>query len=849
MIEINNVKKSYISKKNVRVDALKGVSLTLGNTGLLVVLGKSGSGKSTLMNILSGIDLPTSGVVKYDGIDIFELSNRARDEYRLHNIGIVFQAYNLLDKFSVGENIAFGYSFSDTKEAYQRIDDALLRVGLEGYRDRNIDELSGGERQRVAIARAVVKRPRIIFLDEPTGNLDSANSKSIFELLKELSRDSLVVVITHDEGLATKYADDIIRIEDGKIVETSLTKVECGDEMRCEQALPKRHQVVSTPSKCKIAMRNMSKRVAKLITTILLLVITFSMIGVCLEGVGYDELGITADAIDDVVASGTRVLPIYKQRNTQDGVDTEMEYYDSFSIDDIGMIDKATSGHMVVLNNMPTLQLKVSGQYLPIVYNDGGSEYYRNVFSRLVACDNFDYEQLGFSLVGAMPVDRGEIAITRHQADYINEHWHIVDVDIIGMHLYPVYRDMDNNIPLRIVGILDTKMSPRYDILKGEPTSPDDIDSAYYYINMLSVGVVHNALFMTADGARWLNNSMPITAPLGTNKVNKSMLHMFLDRGYNIAELDPRTYAYGAINVEYLRYNVSNVARKTVYFDGRDRDELAVGEVLLGGNLYEYYLQNNFLVRGHALVESDGQGDSVQTKQYIVPDIVREGFDIRAGNDLQHTYRVVGYVEESCDVNKYSVFVGDDVPLGNADMFASTAVNVVGSSDNRSLVRGISAIGGDEYELKILFDKANDIRANKNLVFIITTICAICICVFGIMATIILANFVYSTLSDNYRDIGVLRALGASGREVGMIYMLEIVFIIFVTLMLGYIISVIFALTSAGILGTWIRPFSVDWWHLPVMIAVSIFISIITAIRPLFIIETSSPIDIINKLS
>ena len=214
MIKILSLCKIYKSKKRKKCYALKDVTLTLPNSGLVFVLGRSGSGKSTLLNLIGGLDKITEGAIRVDGNDLSKLNERELCDYRNTYIGFIFQDYHLIDELTVFDNISLSLDLRDLKDR-QCVSEVLERVGLAGYEDRYPSELSGGEQQRVAIARALVKKPKIILADEPTGNLDAKNRDMIFKLLRrEHEKGRGVILITHDMELAQK-TDQIYSLESG----------------------------------------------------------------------------------------------------------------------------------------------------------------------------------------------------------------------------------------------------------------------------------------------------------------------------------------------------------------------------------------------------------------------------------------------------------------------------------------------------------------------------------------------------------------------------------------------------------------------------------------------------------
>lgn len=238
LIELKNVTKRYKVGEQ-EIFALNGIDLTIEQGEYAAIIGPSGSGKSTLMHLLGCLDTPSSGSMVIDGVDVSRASGNRLAEMRNQKIGFVFQAFNLLAKFTVLQNVELPmiYSSVDAAERTKRAVAAIERVGL-GNRMKNTPlQLSGGQMQRVAIARALVNRPKIIFADEPTGNLDSTTGANILELFRELSvQGSTIVLVTHDNGIARKTPRRI-EICDGKIVHDG------GDE---EPAAAPAHAVSTT---------------------------------------------------------------------------------------------------------------------------------------------------------------------------------------------------------------------------------------------------------------------------------------------------------------------------------------------------------------------------------------------------------------------------------------------------------------------------------------------------------------------------------------------------------------------------------------------------------------------------
>jgi len=220
MITLKNVKKTYNKRKQNANRVIDDVSLELPSTGLTVLLGESGSGKTTMLNAISGLDKVDEGTITFEDKVFDSYNTAAWDKLRTKDIGYIFQNYYLLPYETVYDNIRLTLKMigiNDEKSINARVEYLLSVVGLSGYKHRMANQLSGGQQQRVAIVRALAKDPKVIIADEPTGNLDSRNTLEVMQIIKTISKGKLVVMVTHEESLATSYGDKIIRIVDGKI--------------------------------------------------------------------------------------------------------------------------------------------------------------------------------------------------------------------------------------------------------------------------------------------------------------------------------------------------------------------------------------------------------------------------------------------------------------------------------------------------------------------------------------------------------------------------------------------------------------------------------------------------------
>ncbi len=258
MLELREIVKDYVSKENV-VHVLKGVNLRFRKSEFVAILGPSGCGKTTLLNIIGGLDRYTSGDILVDGVSTKDYSDHDWDIYRNHRIGFVFQSYNLIPHLTVQRNVEMSMAIAGLppEERKAKALAALERVGLADQAKKKPAQLSGGQMQRVAIARSIVNDPDIILADEPTGALDSESGEQVMELLQEVAKEKLVVMVTHNNALAEKYSTRIIDLHDGVV--TSDSAPYAPDEENAEETAPQQAAAEETTSAEEVPAEEMTE--------------------------------------------------------------------------------------------------------------------------------------------------------------------------------------------------------------------------------------------------------------------------------------------------------------------------------------------------------------------------------------------------------------------------------------------------------------------------------------------------------------------------------------------------------------------------------------------------------------
>lgn len=409
MLELLHISKNYFSRAG-QVPALKDVSFSLPSRGMVFLVGKSGCGKSTLLHILGGLDTPTTGKLLFNGTPIV---SRMLDAYRNETVGFVFQEYNTIDTLTVAQNVALATELQGTRATAQ-VPEILARVGLEGLENRRPSELSGGQKQRVAIARALIKEPRIILADEPTGALDSETGKQILELLKELSREKLVVVVSHDREFAEAYADRVITLSDGRVTADTGDTVSGGLE---KMPVPsKKHGGLPAARAARLGFLWLWGKGGRLVASLLVAVIAFTLAATTDAMLVYDREDC---AVRSLAAEAPSHLAVTAQvavdAITEDG--KTLRFYEDARLNE---------------TDIETLQQITGMTFLPVLpagsgtfwahYQKTGTRYesflyhYAHRVNGLLQLDASELDAHGLSLMaGRMPQAAGEVAITDYQ--------------------------------------------------------------------------------------------------------------------------------------------------------------------------------------------------------------------------------------------------------------------------------------------------------------------------------------------------------------------------------------------------------------------------------------------------
>ena len=374
------------------------------SVGLVFIVGKSGSGKSTMLNILGGLDNITSGELLINNQNISKFKNKEYDSYRNAYIGFIFQEFNILEEYSVYENIELALRLQNQKPQKDEVENLLNRLGLKDLEQRKPNELSGGQKQRVAIARALIKNPQIILADEPTGNLDQTNGKQIFDLLKEISKEKLVIVVSHDIESANKYADRIIELKDGNIIKDTNPEIE-----EKEEKLNLKKSKLPFSYSIKLALKSLTIKPLKLLMTCILTAMALIFMGFTVNCLIFDKVDLMTNTMKEnnqyvYTVNKTEYYGLYDQRTYE------------LKEEDIKQIEKDTQStlnkaYMLYDNNsILTFELGASEIEKP--------DYYMNEPAIIRFVEITDDKVVG-KLIGKLPETNQELVIHKYFAEYI----------------------------------------------------------------------------------------------------------------------------------------------------------------------------------------------------------------------------------------------------------------------------------------------------------------------------------------------------------------------------------------------------------------------------------------------
>lgn len=938
MIEVRNLKKTYKPKKGIKVHALDGINLKFEDKGLVFILGKSGSGKSTLLNMLGGLDNFDEGEIIIKGKSSKDFSQSDFDSYRNTFIGFIFQEYNILNDFTVGANIALAMELQGHKADNETLNAILKEVDLTGYAGRKPNELSGGQKQRVAIARALIKNPQIIMADEPTGALDSNTGKQVFDTLKRLSEDKLVIVVSHDRDFAEQYGDRVIELADGKIISdikkykaeaksissgidiidekiihikpgyqlskedltlindylkkngesgsfismdgktnTEIRKYARIDEEgnkesfaeTSEENLDIKEYAASDfkmiksrlpfKNSLKMAAGSLKKKPFRLFMTILLSMVAFVLFGLSHTMISYERL---KSNVDSIIDTGVDYVSFVKEEKRTNG---NYSYYsmENLSDEDINKIKDRFPDKTFFTVYLPTSVsdgISFRGNLFDTQEIDeaGYYSYYTTFFTGIASIHSSDIEKLGYTLEGRMAEHENEIVITEYAAETFQRAGYLEGDD-------------DNKTEVKESSALIGKVL----------TLNLGIGDRDYIIT----GIINTGF----DSERYEKYKEPLEAGIS---IGDYML---------VSELaDVTQYSYHAI-LFVDENNYQNIMDNTRYFDtngndyglymvySQEEEELSASGMIYDGGIPESDKQNIILFSE----DKDINSLTLTDEELIIPATALANDEIlyakllEAQSDEQRaaiikdnkeaitskniTMYLWSSVLDDTDVSYTPKIVGvynDIETKRNAVILSKSVFNKLGINENakyktilsdmpskRSEVTDIvrysiqSDDGTEKYVLmnsvSSMLDTVSSVIRTASKVFLVVGI------IFAVFASIMLMNFIATSIANKKREIGILRAVGARGADVFRIFFHESLMIA----LINWMVSII----ATGLVVTFINHtirneykllvtiLHFGFIQIAVMLLISAGVAFVASFLPIYRVSRKKPIEAIRK--
>lgn len=758
MLELKNITKIYKSKKGVKTTALNNITLRFGNKGMVFVLGKSGSGKSTLLNIVGGLDKYNSGEIIINGKSSIKFKQHDFDAYRNTYVGFIFQEFNLLEEFSVHSNIALALQLQKKEPDKEKINNILKRVDLEGLGTRKPNELSGGQKQRVAIARALIKEPDIILADEPTGNLDSATSEQIFNLLKDLSKEKLVLVVSHDAESAKKYADRIVEFKDGIIIsDVDNTNSYKNDE---DFKLIKSH--LPFIESFKLGFNSLKNKKIRLAFTILLTAAALTFLGISDTVKWFDS----ARSHVDLMKSNSE-----KRISFNNIVDYANYPFTDKIIADLKKETNLKLYNYYTFNNDISVTIGSFG----FDQNKTGDYVYLDLYSNLSFVEISDNDVIVDELIGRLPLNEKEVVVSSYIADAMMKVGvNLGEVDEFGLvktyqptSYNQVISDgktfkLANKIEVKIVGILNQDTTRFAELINKKSDDFDSLTNSERRLSselMREVQLNYTKVYVVSDFISKLD--IPFSYSINPHVV----------RDFTIG--DNRVYAMIKSYTKDITF-IDLTGAKTV--DKLNNNEAVIGVQALGSmdGGFDYALQT--YVDSHPTI-SKKEATINFIKNYLkVKDIIGMDVKLKIGvtKEVSKAYKVVG-------VELSDTFVGGGSYITYLPFDSLTdhwqnnlaVTGLIGVTDNYDQMLKIFKLYPEQTGIVVGTKFSGDILLLKQIYQVLARVGLYASYIFLTFSTFLISNFIVISINYRKKEIGILRAIGARGSDVLSIFIWE----------------------------------------------------------------------------
>jgi ABC-type lipoprotein export system ATPase subunit len=830
MIKLININKYYTSSQGA-FHALKDINLELPDQGMVYIVGKSGSGKSTLLNVIGGIDKYDSGqliidntvinndeTITTDSIDTANFKRSDYNGYRNSYIGFIFQEFNVIKGLTVYENIALSLELQKipVKENHQKILDIIAKVGLAGKEKRRINELSGGERQRVAIARALIKDPKVIIADEPTGNLDSKNRDIVMNILKDLSKEKLVLIVTHDNNLSKLYGDRLIKIKDGEITSDEIIHQE-----NVKNIVPTKHKIEPLSPKALVSL-NLAWKGFKLNKLRFIFIIILFSVSLIFAG-SVINLYLTDTTKEYALFQqeyGNFALSISDKHNYHNEITTSAFFtYDFDKTKKLFQIDENTS--MKTYKNM-NINIPIDRNLSETDEIDGT---YRKSIQNITVYQDLKELQNGFKILQRDYTNQSVYCcyITDYLADnliatkYFNDTTTIKDV--LGKKL--TVPGMSKEIVIE--GIIQTNYADFY------PWSSikNDIKKQAAFEDNLAI---YNSLFVSAENYKKIYSS--------------SNLDYYYD---DIIYYDKEeTTKFENIKFSKIMPNKTKLYAKEGVVNGQFPVKPQKGEITQVG------VSKGFIEKVLGLNPDALSWAGSSTKKLTMGSSVAYNFYLCGSSHIPTSMEfnitcviddddIVVYAPETSNSSLYNNWINMEFIEGGYLTIQISDDAEINSAIYRNLLdNGISINNPSFTKLQLVDNFIND------NIFLFAAL----FFVFCLFSTLMIFNFIIINIKNSTRDIGIYMSLGMNGFKISLIYLFQVLIISSIAMVVGIVGSTIMlSIIDGSFASRVVVDFDIlhnTFYGIFGIILLSYLTPIIAIASPLISLSNRKPIDVIK---
>lgn len=792
------------------------------------VLGKSGSEKSTLLNILGGLDKYDSGDMIIYGKSSSTFTNADLDCYRNTYVGFVFQEFNLLEDYNVYENIILSLQLQEKDISEKELDELLEKLELNNYKLRKVNELSGGQKQRVAIARALIKNPSIILADEPTGNLDSTTGTQVMELLKNISEDKLVIIVTHDEEYANKYGDRIIEIKDGKIIKD--TKEEKSENKDNNYQIIKSH--LPFKDSFKLGIGSLKYKKVKLICTIILMIITLGFLS-CVETLSSHNF--SSSHAKYLVQKGEKYIEVENKENVKIkyGEETLLKELDENDVININKKLNNANYKVYEYHDIEDGYFDYNGYSLEgmlhIKENNQTNSLSTSELVKLVVTDDVK-ATLGVDIIGKIPSESNEIAISNYVANLIVSN----GIEIVEKDFKTEFEDKSYYFPKTIEEIINSNYT--------------------YYLGLDKVKIVGIINYDLSDLNESYRNNVLSKVVVGEkfiaerkDKVSKSIKNNIGVRIKIDETTDENGYSFG----------LDILTKEVEYYDGtswKKTSSLKDDEIILSLNTLTY--NDSSFYENLTNYTNKHWEDYDAAKKRFSENYIKQRNIVGQNVTVLLEYEDAILLKEFTNLKVIGVTINDEntLSVNNLNPYRQKMVSLTSllypMSDQKSIKKTTKLFPYEgSYAIKStyssrLYEKHITLKTLSKFAFYVGLF-------FLAFTVFLIANFMFTSISYRKKEIGTLRALGSRELDVMKIFVWEAIVLSIISGIIASILLVIvsniansFFISNLHLLTT---PFIVGIRQFIVIFVLVFMLTIISNIIPLHRISRMKPIDAILK--